>query len=173
MIKELDLNGVRIYSNTKNDIIDAMDLLGEEVYFSDCMDFSSYIKGKLTGVIYTTDDNRSFLRRCENLEQCGYKYFILAKDAKFKDEKNLRPFKNIDEFVYMTGCYRLGDTLVIKEKEFGNTERGLFVGLNTLIIKKHKIITIFLNQIGYTFEELFDNYLFYKDGKWNSFGIEE
>ena len=33
MDRKLDLSGVRIYSDTKADAIDAMDLIGEEVYF--------------------------------------------------------------------------------------------------------------------------------------------
>lgn len=94
MVK-LDLENVRIYAKTKNDIIDALDLLGEEVYFSDCVKFRTHIKDKLTGVIYATDDNCPYFRRGKNLDQWGYKYIILEKDAKFKDIEDIEEDKEL------------------------------------------------------------------------------
>lgn len=43
-MNKLDLSNVRIYANTKADIIDAMDLIGEEVYMSDWDDFNPHSK---------------------------------------------------------------------------------------------------------------------------------
>ena len=41
-MKKLDLENVRIYSNTTDDILDAMDLIDEEVYMSNSSDFNTY-----------------------------------------------------------------------------------------------------------------------------------
>ena len=98
MDRKLDLNGVRIYSNTKDDTLDAMDLIGEEVYFSDWLDFRGYDKGYLLEVRYAHGILYPFLG---GIEMNKYKYLILAKDAKFKDEKTckiFRPYESIDEF---------------------------------------------------------------------------
>lgn len=42
-MEKLDLSGVRIYSNTKDDARDAIDLIGEEVYLSDWVDFVEFM----------------------------------------------------------------------------------------------------------------------------------
>ena len=80
MDRKLDLNGVRIYSNTKDDTLDAMDLIGEEVYFSDWLDFRGYDKGYLLEVRYAHGILYPFLG---GIEMNKYKYLILAKDAKY------------------------------------------------------------------------------------------
>lgn len=58
MSKELNLENVRIYSSTKNDILDAINLIGEKVYFSDDVNFESYKEGNLLEVSYR--DNISY-----------------------------------------------------------------------------------------------------------------
>lgn len=88
MNKPLDLSGVKIFSNTKDDIIDAMDLIGQEFYMSDDKNFKNYVTGRLTGVQYSEDDDFSFLGKDED-SIFSYIYCILAKDAKFKEEKKL------------------------------------------------------------------------------------
>ena len=77
---KLDLSGVRIYSNTKDDARDAIDLIGEEVYLSDDASFSSYNKGNLIEVSFSNEYSYLF-QGGFGIEK--YKYFILEKDAKF------------------------------------------------------------------------------------------
>ena len=62
-MEKLDLSGVRIYSNTKDDVRDAIDLIGEEVYLSDYMDFKSYIKGNLVSACYANNYSYPFRRQ--------------------------------------------------------------------------------------------------------------
>ena len=51
-MKTLNLENVRIYTNAKCDIVDAMNLIGEEVYLSDDENFRSYREGHLLEVIF-------------------------------------------------------------------------------------------------------------------------
>ena len=85
-MKKLNLENVRIYSNTKDDILDAMNLIGEEVFLSNYEDFRQNIRDKLTGVICAGNDGRPFFHRVPP----RYKYFVLAKDVlpeEFKETK--------------------------------------------------------------------------------------
>ena len=77
IMKKLDLSRVRIFSNTKDDARDAIDLIGEEVYLSDDASFSSYNKGNLIEVSFSNE----------------YSYLF--------DSTRLKPIKNIDEFKNM------------------------------------------------------------------------
>ena len=171
MSGKLDLSGVRIYSNTKHDIIDALDLIGEEVFLSDYADFRSYVKAKLAGVTYTEDNYRPFFHRGENPNLCEYKYFILAKVVKFKDDektyKIFRPYKSIDEFWNETGCEGVGlDCIIIRNKRRKQECVLLYTGYSE--------DAVHLGGYVLTFETLVKHYEFYnKCGEWKPFGVEE
>lgn len=174
MNKKLDLENVRVYSNTKNDVADAINLIGQMVYVSDDTDFRTYIKGKLFGVSYVGDNvYTKYPFVCENEKSVHYKYFILEKDAKFieEKEKKLRPFKSIIEFGWETGCKELGDTITFKMINGKFDETSIFTGYRTLWEKNQTIIL--LGGMGYTLEELKEDYLYFKDGEFHPFGIEE
>ena len=79
-MKTLNLENVKIYTNAKCDIVDAMNLIGEEVYLSDDENFRSYREGHLLEVKYANGVAYPFLG---GYEIGSYRYFILAKDAKF------------------------------------------------------------------------------------------
>ena len=166
-MKKLDLENVKIYANTKRDIVDAIDLIGEEVYFSDWDDFRGYDKGNLLEVKYGRGISYPFLVGYE----VRYKYFILAKDAKFKDEekayKIFRPYKSIDEFCIKTGCVKVGtDLLTIRNKRRKQECVLLYTGYSE--------DAVHLGGYILTFETLVKHYEFYnKCGEWKPFGIEE
>ena len=61
MDRKLDLSNVKIYTNAKCDIVDAIDLIGEEVYLSDDENFRSYREGHLLEVKYANDVTYPFL----------------------------------------------------------------------------------------------------------------
>ena len=97
MDKKLDLSGVRIYTNTKDDILDAMDLIDEEVYMSNSSDFNTYDICNLAGVVgikHIENDSRHFLAEGDNgLGFREYKYLILAKEMEMIEK---RVVKKID-----------------------------------------------------------------------------
>lgn len=168
MDKLLDLNGVKVY--TKADVIDAMNLIGQDVYMSDDADFEDYHKCRFAGVRVVEGDIFPFVGgNC-----VVYKYFILCKDAKFKEgkEKTLRPFKSIIEFGRETGCEELGDKITIRSINENYDEECIFNGYRILHDDKQTTI-IYLGCMNYTFQELKDYYLYSKAGKWCPFGIEE
>ena len=167
MGRKLDLSGVRIYSNTKDDIVDAIDLIGEEVYLSDDVNFRSYREGHLLEVRYAHGILYPFLG---GIEMNKYKYLILAKDAKFKDEKTykiFRPYESIDEFCIETGCNKVGtDLLTIRNKRRKQECVLLYTGYSE--------DAVHLGGYVLTFETLVKHYEFYnKCGEWKPFGIEE
>ena len=170
-MKKLDLSGVRIYSNTKDDARDAIDLIGEEVFLSDYMDFRSYNKGNLIEVSFG-DDISCLFQGEFGIEK--YKYFILAKDAKFKDEdkayKIFRPYKNISEFCNETGCEEVGvDLITIRNKRRKQECVLLYTGYSE--------DAVHLGGYVLTFDCLLKHYEFYnkccEDGEWHPFGVEE
>lgn len=170
-MSKLDLSGVRIYSNTRDDIADAINLVGEEVYLSDWADFRGYDKGNLLEVKYTHGVLYPFLG---GNELGKYKYFILCKDAKFKEEektyKIFRPYKDISEFCSETGCEEVGmDAIIIRNKRRKQESVLLYTGYSE--------DAVHLGGYVLTFETLVKHYEFYnrcgKDGEWKPFGIEE
>lgn len=88
MNKPLNLKRVKIYSNNRKDIIKAMDLLGEEFYLSEWIDFSSYVKDRLTRVIYADDDRHPYWCSGKNSDHWGYRYAVLVKDVKANEKEN-------------------------------------------------------------------------------------
>lgn len=168
MGRKLDLSGVRIYSDTKADAIDAMDLIGEEVFLSDWEDFRGYDKGNLIEVTCGRGVLYPFLG---GFDVRKYRYFILAKDAKFKDDekayKIFRPYKSIDEFCIETGCNKVGtDLLTIRNKRRKQKCVLLYTGYSE--------DAVHLGGYVLTFETLVKHYEFYnKCGEWKPFGIEE
>ena len=171
MDRKLDLSGVRIYSNTKDDIVNAIDLIGEEVYMSDWEDFRGYDKGNLLEVKYAHGNPYPFLG---GYEVRPYKYLILAKDAKFKDEektyKIFRPYESIGEFCSETGCEKVGtDLITIRNKRRKQKCVLLYTGYSE--------DAVHLGSYVLTFETLVKHYEFYnncgEDGKWCPLGIEE
>ena len=171
IMKKLDLSGVRIYSNTKDDARDAIDLIGEEVYLSDDASFSSYNKGNLIEVSFSNEYSYLF-QGGFGIEK--YKYFILEKDAKFKNEdkayKIHRPYKSISEFCNETGCEEVGtDLITIRNKKRKQECVLLYTGYSE--------DAVHLGGYVLTFECLLKHYEFYnkcdEDGEWHPFGVEE
>lgn len=173
MCEKLDLTGVRIYSNTKADIIDAMDLLGEEVYLSDWEDFNPCTKDKLIDVIYSEDDHCSFFAK-KGQAKWGYRFFILAKDAKFVEEKKLRPFKNVEEFISILNVV-LGRSMIRYRKKGAYHELVMmFSGYTNGYNKKITEESVVLGSSHHSLTNLFEDYEYYDNdnSKWQPFGVE-
>lgn len=86
MNKSLDLSSVRIFSNTKNDILNSMHLVGHQVYLSDYEDFKIYHKYELIGVNYVKDpilDLYPYIGK-DGDKRCAHKFLILAEKLKIK-----------------------------------------------------------------------------------------
>lgn len=169
MCRKLDLSGVRIYTNTKCDIIDAMNLIGEKVYLSDDVNFESYEEGNLEEVSYANDISYPFLGEC-GIGAC--RYLILAKDVKFKKEekeKILRPFKDVNEFIITLGR-AIGNVITYKKKDSDAKYTVLFNGYVRI---NDNVLGIYLGRRSYTLEELKDDYLYLHADEWKPFGIEE
>ena len=173
MDRKLDLSNVKIYANAKCDIVDAIDLIGEEVYLSDDENFRSYMEGHLLEVKYANDVAYPFLG---GYEVGSYKYFILAKDAKFVEEekeKILRPFKDVIEFRTVTGR-GIGGVITYKKKD---NDAEYTVLINGYVRLNDNVLGIYLGRRSYTLKELRDDYLYLhidvSSSEWKPFGVEE
>ena len=173
-MKTLNLENVKIYTNAKCDIIAAIDLIGEEVYLSDDENFESYRKGHLLEVKYANDIIYPFLG---GYEVGSYKYFILAKDAKFieKEPKQLRPFVSVKEFTQITGC-DIGDVITIRRID-GTFEESCVVNgyryCSNTDPSKPGTVFITLGAFRYSLQELLLYFEYRKDGEFLPLGIEE
>lgn len=175
-MEKLDLENVRIYSNTKAGIIDAMDLIGQDVYMSDDENFEDYYKYKLVGVKVIDDYCRFLGNEGKETYTFAYKHFILVKDVKFKEEKEkkLRPFKSVFEFNQKTG-FSIGNIIFIRKTDDSFEEECVINGFKYLNIKYlntgPRDTYIIIGSDKYTFEELKNDYLYFKDGEWHQFGV--
>lgn len=169
LFKKLDLTDVRIYKNEIQDIVDAADLVGQEVYTSDDEDFEFYQKFELVGVRKVKGSPFNYVCRTSDNLDFSHKYFILAKDVKFVEEKekNLRPFKNIDEFCNETGCEVVGEDLItIRNKNTKKDYVLFFVGYSD--------DEVHLGGYVLTFADLLKNYEYALNSfEWLPLGIEE
>lgn len=171
MVKQLDLSGVRIYANTKDDVKDALDLVGERVYLSDYEDFETFEEGGLVEVNYSNGIAYPFFGG----DGVGwFTYIIRAEDVKFKGEKKLRPFDSKCEFTEVTGC-DIGDVITIHSTDGGFDEVCIVSGFKYLDTEPSKpsIVYIALGTDKYTFEELLQHFKYHKDDGWYPFGVEE
>lgn len=178
MNKPLDLSKVKVYSNTKEDVIKAISLIGQDIYMSDDENFSDCVKGELLAVRYGKDSTIvkfPFLCGIYGIERCAhYKYFILEKDAKFKDETSYRKFNSIDEFEYVTqNNFSMGDSIIIRNKETHNESELVYGGY---FVNDQSEVFICLGAFIFTLEELFKGYEFHINDdleEWCPFGVEE
>ena len=174
MDRKLDLSNVKIYTNAKCDIVDAIDLIGEEVYLSDDENFRSYREGHLLEVKYANGVAYPFLG---GYEVGSYKYFILAKDAKLIEEKpkKLRPFTSTYEFTQVTGC-DIGDVITIRRID-GTFEESCIVNgyryCSNTDPSKPGTVFITLGAFRYSLQELLLYFEYRKDDKFLPLGIEE
>lgn len=169
MCRKLDLSGVRVYTNTKADVRDAIDSVGGRVYLSDDVTFESYKEAELAEVNYTNSTAYPFFGG--NGEGC-FKYIIRAEDVKFKKEekeKILRPFKDVNEFRTTIGC-AIGNVITYKKK---NNDAEYTVLFNGYVRLNDNVLGIYLGRRSYTLKELKDDYLYLRVNEWKPFGVEE
>lgn len=153
-IKENDTEGLR---------------LGIHGYFSCYRNFKTYVEGNLDG--FTRTDFMSIQEHSEgHFESQWYDYFIPADRVVFIEEgKKLRPFKDLCEFTGVTGR-AVGNVITFKKK---NSDTEYCLLFNGHAITKDGDVLIYLGAKYYVLKELCDDYLYYKDGVWLPFGIEE
>ena len=173
-MKTLNLENVKIYTNAKCDIVDAMNLIGEEVYLFDDVNFKPYKKGCLLEVKYANGVTYPFLG---GYEIGSYRYFILAKDAKFIEEtpKKLRPFTSTYEFTQVTGC-DIGDIITIRRID-GKFEESCVVNGYRYCLdadpSKPGVVYITLGAFRYSLQELLIYFEYREDDdEWRPFGVE-
>ena len=172
---KIDVEKSIIYRfDDRNDLSEAVLMLGENGYFSNDKNFSNYIFGTLSRVLcWLEKTKRTFVNRNE---ESAYSYFVPENKVVFKEEpkkKTLRPFKSIDEFFAETG-FIIGE--VVEIKKFSNytyEEKSIFGGVRVYIDEEfHREDAIF-GASTHSFDELFKHFKYFKYGEWFPFGVEE
>ena len=174
---KIDVEKSIIYRfDDKNDLSEAVLLLGNKGYFSDNEDFSDYTTGTLTRVeCWLEKTDYTFVSRNEKSSD-AYRYFIPEYRVVLKEEpkKTLRPFKSIDEFFDVTG-FNVGKVVQIKRvANCSYEEKTILNGFRVYTDDDefHRINIIF-GSGSRTLGELCKYYEYLKNGQWLRFGVEE
>ena len=175
-MKKIDLEKSKIMGVNEDDSDNLK--LGIRGYFSHYSDFETYTEGDLEGFTYseymTTEEDPD-----GDYGDQWYDYFIPEDKVVFKEEepkkKTLRPFKSIDEFFDTTG-FKIGD--VVDIQRFGNytyKETSILNGVRVFTDEDEELQKkqISFGSGSHSFDELFNNFKYYKKGEWLRFGVEE
>lgn len=168
MTKHLDLENVKIY--TKNDVKEAIDLMGLKVYMSDYENFEYYYEKRLTGIQFIEDDSLPFLGYNGDNHKEYFKYFILCKDAKFKEEKEkkYRFYRTIKEFPG-----GIGSVLTYRSKSEPSVH--ILTSIQSIATQDNDLVYVYMDGLRYSPLRLLTEYEYLnaKGDKWLPFGVEE
>ena len=178
-MKKIDTSKSLIFSTKVEDVKNSLEYLDREGYFSNSEDFSEFEEAELDVVRVSNIDVFMINPYCFILDGFRYyfSYFIPKAKAVFIEEKpkkkTLRQFKSIDEFFKVTG-FKIGDVVKIKNLYgFTYEETTLITGFRVYTDKEYpKIHVVFSSSVG-TFDKLFKNFKYFKNGLWLPFGVEE
>lgn len=166
-MKKINIKESKIYRfDSREDLSQAILLLGEKGYFSNTKDFTKYGYGTLIEVMGNVQVRSfPFVKRNNNDDSC-YQYFIAEKTVVFEKEKKMRPYKDVAEFSNETGCEVLGDDYItIRNKKDKQEKVLLYTGYSDTAVH--------LGAYLITFNSLFSDYEFLYDNEWVEFSIEE
>lgn len=166
-MKKIDVKESKIYRfDSREDLSQAILLLGEKGYFSDSDDFTECEYGTLIEVMGNVQvRSLPFVKRNNNADNY-FKYFIAEKTIVFEKEKKIRPYKDICEFSNETNCEEVGkDLLIIRNKKDKQEKVLLYTGYSNTAVH--------LGAYLITFNSLFSDYEFLYDNEWVDFSIEE
>lgn len=168
MTKHLDLENVKIY--TKDEAIEAIKLIGCTVYMSDDIDFKNYYEYTLSVVQFANPLFHPFVGVDSTGFEQLYKYFILKKDAKFKEEKEkkYRFYKTIKEFPG-----GIGSVLTYRSKSEPSVH--ILTSIQSIATQDDDIVFVCLGGLRFTPLTLFKDYEYLnaKGDEWKPFGVEE
>ncbi len=151
----------------------AVEYTGKEVYVADSIkSLENVIKDGTTRTLEGINSTLCELRFNVHNDDCTTSSYALCvpADKVHKIEKQLRPFRNLDEFEFETSKV-IGD--IITFRSLYNKEQITTV-ITEMIERKNEAQTIGLGTRLYPLDTLFKNYE-WKDetGTWHPFGVEE
>ena len=174
-MKKIDVNKSLIFSRNIEDFKKSLEYLYLGGYFSNSEDFSEYEEATLDIVQVAKGASSFYGFMCDSQHHC-FKYFIPKIKVVFVEEepkKTLRPFKLIDEFFEVTG-FKIGE--VVKIKKYGNytyEEKSIFSGVRVYIDEEFLRKDAIFGASTHSFDELFKHFMYFKNGEWLRFGVEE
>lgn len=169
---DIDNSNTFVYDESIEDIKDVIEQhLGKYGYFSDDIDFNDYKEGALIRVDVRVGDCFNYCCNCGD-DSNYYRYFIPKDKCVFveKEEKKLRPFKDVAEFNNKTGCKAIGDVIHIRTKTYNIEYFLAYVGYK---IKEDGSQVVYLGIMCCPFDNLLNDYEYYSNGKWLPLGVEE
>lgn len=149
------------------DIEEAKQFIGQKGYFSDCIrnfdDLSVKTADVLSGVY---DHDMTFIAE----DDTHWRYFIPECRLKPK-EKKYRPY-TLEEFLN-EGFEVLNEGFeIIVFREKGNSLTEYHVRYNGYR-KYENVYNVILGNISYTFDDLFEDFERFYNGRWFPFGVKE
>ena len=146
----------------------AQEYINSKGYFTDFYENFNDLRKVFYGTCVDIDNISAFSYRLSNSERKeSYKFFLPEKYVKEeKEEKKLRPFKNVLEFCSNTDCEMIGShCITIRSKDSKHKAVLLYTGFCD--------DSVHLGGYVLTLESLFDHYEFLCKGNWMPFGVEE
>ena len=174
-MKKIDVSKSLIFSRNAEDLKNSIDYLYQCGYFSNSEDFSEYQEGNLDGVHASNFMLRPYEIRCNGDNQF-FSYFIPESKAAFKQEpkkKTLRAFKSTKEFFNTTG-FNIGEVVHIKKfTKYIYEETSNLNGVRAYTDEEFNEIHLIFGSSSHSLDELFKHFMYYKNGEWLRFGVEE
>lgn len=176
-MKKINTSNSLIFGTKIEDVKKSLEYLDQGGYFSNRKDFSEYKEGELDEVRVGNAANFVFYAYMRDDIRYSFRYFIPKTKAVFVEEepkkKTLRAFKSLEEFFNVTG-FKVGD--IVQIKKFGTLnyyETGILTCTRLYIDEKIQRIEIFFGSNARPLSELFKHYMYFKNGEWVHFGVEE
>lgn len=173
-MKKIDVNKSLIFDSEVDDMKMSLEYINQEGYFSNTKDFSEYEEGKLDMVRVANFVFSPYGFTCDGNTHV-FSYFIPKSKVVFveKEPKTLRPFKSIKEFFDITG-FNVGEAVHIKRfANYNYKETSILIGFRVYTDEEFHRIDVIFGSGPRSFDELFKNFKYYKNGEWLRFGVEE
>ena len=174
-MKKIDVSNSLIFGSTVEDMKNSLEYLDQKGYFSNSEDFSEYEENYLD-VVEVTDFASSPYAYIYDGDRHVFEYFIPKSEVAFVEEpkkKTLRPFKSLEEFFTTTG-FKVGDVVEIKNcAGYAYEETTLITSFRYYTDNGVYRTYVVIGVVARTFDELFKNFKYFKNGEWLPFGVEE
>lgn len=178
-MKKIDVSKSLVFGSKVEDVKNSLEYLDQECYFSNSKDFSKYEEGELD--IVQVSNFASFVFNPYRVVRDGFSasfgYFIPKSKVVFVEEeskkKTLRPFKSLEEFFTTTG-FKVGDIVQIKNfAGLAYEETSLITGFRLYTDEEYHRVYVIFSAVARPLSDLFKHYMYFKNGEWKRFGVEE
>lgn len=167
-MKKINVKRSIVYRfDSRDDLANCIERIGENGYFSDFEDFSEYKEAVLK--LITVGEGIGYPYGFSDIDIDNYKYYIPKDLAIFEEpeEKKYRPYMYLDELPF-----NVGDVIRYRGKKCCSECKGLVAEIGCQNNDDCELDNIIIGGINCTPQELFDHYeLLGNDCQYRPFGV--